>query len=496
LTDISYHPRVQEPGTIIGERYRLVRKIGEGGLAAVWEAEHLTLATKIAVKFLHRTGPMQSDPSQRFLREARVAASVRHRNVVQIIDFGFADDDVPYMVMEFLHGRTLGEHLLEKHALPFEEAAKIIAGTLRGLAAVHAAGLVHRDIKPDNIFLVDDAEEGFYAKLVDFGLSRRAGRSDMTAEGTLMGTPQYMSPEQAAGKTDLDARSDIYSVGVVLYEMIAGEVPFDSESLADILRSVVWTAPRPLHEIVPDVPEKLAFVVETAMAKDREHRFVDARAMRASLLDSGVYTSNEPASGLLTKMAMDEIESSQPSIRLRTSSTGPNPTVPRKKPSLDEQVGVFAVGAGEAQDTDEVKPTPVTTESRAQRKPPASRGAVIAVVALTVIAIGGGWYAWSVGMFATPAVTSVGAPDAAPADASSADAGRVRRRRDAGTPVDAALPSPPPPAAIDAGTARTAPHVEPPRRDPHRTPHPTKRTHGHPTKRTTRHGSSHSRRHH
>ena len=487
---------MQEPGTVVGERYKLVRKIGEGGLASVWEAEHLTLASKIAVKFLHRTGPMQSEASQRFLREARVAASVRHRNVVEIIDFGFADGEIPYMVMEFLHGRTLGELLLERHKLPFEEAAKVCAGTLRGLAAVHAAGLVHRDIKPDNIFLVDDPEEGFYAKLVDFGLSRRAGRSDMTAEGTLMGTPQYMSPEQAAGKTDLDARTDIYSVGVVLYEMIAGEVPFDSDSLADILKDVVWTPPRPLRELTPDVPEKLAFVVETAMAKDREHRFVDARAMRASLLDSGVYTSNEPSSGLLTKMGVDELEASQP-IRLRASTTGPNPAIARKKPSMDEQVGVFAVGTADTQEL-EAKPTPITTESPVQRKPRSGGGGgVWASIVLIAIIAAGGWYAWSEGMFgAMPGVITVGGRDAgAPVDAASeADAGRSRGRRDASAP-----------APLDAGAAVTPAEIDayvapaPPEAARHEPPHhgrPTKRTHAHPTKRTTRHGSSHTRRHH
>jgi serine/threonine-protein kinase len=486
---------VQEPGTIVGERYKLVRKIGEGGLAAVWEAEHLTLASKIAVKFLHRTGPMQSEASQRFLREARVAASVRHRNVVEIIDFGFDDGEIPYMVMEFLVGRSLGDHLLEKHALPFDEAAKIIAGTLRGLAAVHAAGLVHRDIKPDNIFLVDDAEDGFYAKLVDFGLSRRAGRSDMTAEGTLMGTPQYMSPEQAAGKTDLDARTDIYSVGVVLYEMLAGQVPFDSESLADILKDVVWTPPKPLSELVPDVPEKLAFVVETAMAKDREHRFVDARAMRASLLDSGVYTSNEPASGLLTKMALDELESSQPSIRLRhASTTGSNPTIPRKKPSLDEQVGVFAVGTADTQELEEAKPTPVATESPKPRaKKTGGGGRAIAMLALVALVAVGGWYAWSEGMLGSAAIITVGAVDAGAHDANvAADAGRSRRRRDAAAPADAGAASAPA-AEVDAGHA--APHVEPTHREPHRTTHPTKRTRSHPTKRTTRR-TTHTRRHH
>ena len=430
---------MQESGTVVGERYQLVQKIGEGGLASVWEAQHLTLNSKIAVKFLHRTGPMQSEPSQRFLREARVAASVRHRNVVEIIDFGFAEGEIPYMVMEFLHGKSLGQYLEQKGKLPFDEAAGIVAGTLRGLTAVHTAGLVHRDIKPDNIFLVDDPEEGSYPKLVDFGLSRRAGRSDMTAEGTLMGTPQYMSPEQASGHTDLDAR-----------------------------------------------------------------------AMRNSLLDSGVYTGHEPASGLIARMSIDEVEhaGSSPTMAVRAAITGPNAAVRpdasggvarRRDPSTkrneaqNEQVGVFAV----AREDDEGKPTPVATESPVPKKERSSAGWMFGLVALALLA-GAIGIAGSSGVFGTMGTALMsGAADAGAADAASteadaavADSGRrtrgdrVSRRRDAGHSHDAGV-------AVDAFTphgasaagdvdAATRPAAHPPTK--HTTRHPTKHT----TRRTTR----------
>ncbi len=500
---------MQAPGTIVGERYKLVRKIGEGGLAAVWEAEHLTLGSRIAVKFLHRTGPMQSEPSQRFLREARVAASVRHRNVVEIVDFGFAEGEIPYMVMEFLEGRSLGAYLEEKGRLPFDEAARIIAGTLRGLAAVHAAGLVHRDIKPDNVFLVDDPEEGFYPKLVDFGLSRRAGRSDMTAEGTLMGTPQYMSPEQAMGQTDLDARADIYAVGVVLYELVSGIVPFDSDSLADILTSVVHTPPKPLRELVPDVPEKLAFVVETAMAKDREHRFVDARAMRNSLIDTGVYTSDEPPSGLIQRLSIDEAEAAavSPTLPARAAITGPNAVLradasggtkrtdpstgigKRRDPSTkrshaaDEQVGVFTVDKADKADEEgearERKGTPVTAEAAVPKAEPADRGGMLlALGALLVLVVAGG-LAWYAGIFGgagaggTELVTPV-AEGAADGGEATSDAGPARDDAFAGEDAfagDDAFAGQDAFAGDDAGETEMA-HP------------PTKRGVRHPTKRT------------
>ncbi len=286
-----------EAGTILAGRYRLLRAVGRGGLASVWEAEHVALGSPVAIKFLHRTGPRDGELSQRFLREARIAASVRHRNVLDILDFGFAeatsgdtsagdtsaDDAVPYMAMELLNGRTLGALLAAQPRPPLARTIDIVAGTLRGLSAVHDSGLVHRDIKPDNVFLVED-EDGAFPKLVDFGLSRRSGRGDLTEEGMLLGTPQYMSPEQAAGLADLDARTDIYAVGVVLYEMLAGRRPFASGSLAETIDRVLHETPARLSDVAPDVPAPLVEVVETAMDKDRERRFVDARAMRSALL--------------------------------------------------------------------------------------------------------------------------------------------------------------------------------------------------------------------
>jgi serine/threonine-protein kinase len=511
---------MQEPGTIVGERYKLVRKVGEGGLAAVWEAEHLTLGSKVAIKFLHRTGPMQSEASQRFLREARVAASVRHRNVVSILDFGFADGEIPYMVMEFLHGRSLGDHLQEKGRLSFEEATGIVAGMLRGLTAVHAAGLVHRDIKPDNVFLADEPDEGLLPKIVDFGLSRRAGRSDMTAEGTLMGTPQYMAPEQASGSTDLDARVDLYATGVVLYELVSGVVPFDSDSLAELLSRVMNEQPTPLRKLVPEVPEKLAFVVETAMAKDREHRFIDARAMRNSLLDSGLYAGADPPSGLIQRPSIDEAEAEaigvaetvlrEPSgktarISGEASVTGRqrrlDPSTKRSLSQADE-VAVFAVARdddakAEPTGNSAKKPsvsTKVATAKAAEAEPPRSgggAGGVIAILlALAVIGVGAAYLLGALAPygFAPPG----GMPDAnvAEGDASTAAIdeapadGGVETALDAGSSDDAWTPPPDAGAepALDAGDEEDEEPAHPTKRTGRR-PRPTKR---HPVRRPVR----------
>jgi serine/threonine protein kinase len=276
-----------QEGAVIGGRYRLSKLIGEGGMASVWRAEDGTLARPVAIKLLYVRS--HRDPQSivdQFLREARLAASVQHRNVIHTVDFGVTPDHTPFMVMELLDGESLADRMVRSPALRMEEVVHVASLTLRGLSAVHEAGIVHRDLKPQNIFLQRDAESMF-PKILDFGISRSLGSGPQSAiatqQGMIVGTPEYMAPEQARGDADIDKRADIYAMGVILYEGITGRVPFEASSLAELIVKIVSTTAPPMRALRPDVPPLLADCIARALSHDRAARFADAGEFRRAL---------------------------------------------------------------------------------------------------------------------------------------------------------------------------------------------------------------------
>jgi serine/threonine protein kinase len=272
-------------GDVIGGKYRLVHPLGIGGMGAVWRAEHVALKQQVAIKLLDARGPAAHMAVKRFQREAQIAASIRHRNIVYISDFG-TETGVPYLVMELLSGVPLSERFVVGEPLTVAAFLRIIEETLQGLSAVHAAGVVHRDMKPENIFLVREPDDTLFPKLLDFGVSRSTERNaghTITREGIVMGTPEYVSPEQARGKM-ADVRSDIYSLGVVVYEALAGRLPFQADNAADLIVAVLNAEAIPLVSLRPDLGERLGEVVGKAMSRSPDDRFQTAEEMRLALL--------------------------------------------------------------------------------------------------------------------------------------------------------------------------------------------------------------------
>jgi serine/threonine protein kinase len=279
-----------QPLTVIRERYRLDALIGEGGMASVWRAWDLTLQRPVAVKLLFaRESHTEEVLVDRFLREARIAASVQHRNVINIVDFGTTLEGQPFMVMELLEGETLAARLRRQKPLPVADVVQIGHLTLRGLGAVHAAGIIHRDLKPENVYLKNEGGV-VYPKILDFGISRSiepavGPRSALTTrEGVIVGTPEYMSPEQARGVKQLDYRTDLYSMGVVLYEALTGQLPYTSENVGDLIIKIVTGSAKPAHVLAPSVPREISDVVTKAMARQPGDRYRDALEMQEALL--------------------------------------------------------------------------------------------------------------------------------------------------------------------------------------------------------------------
>ncbi len=262
--------------TIIDERYKVLNRIGSGGMADVYCAEDLQLGRRVALKLLYRRFAEDEDFVERFRREASSAAGLQHPHVVSVYDRGEFDGTY-YIAMEYLEGRSLKQIVRTEGALEQGRAVDLVLQILRAARFAHKRGIVHRDIKPHNV-IVDDEDR---AKVTDFGIAR-AGASDMTETGSIMGTAQYLSPEQAQGHP-VDARSDLYSIGIVLYELLTGRVPFDAESAVTIALKQVSEEPVPPRRLNPDIAPELEDIVMRSLAKDPANRFADANEFIAAL---------------------------------------------------------------------------------------------------------------------------------------------------------------------------------------------------------------------
>ena len=279
----------------VGTQYLIDAEIGRGGMAVVYRARDVRLNRRVAIKVLPPELAFNTDVRERFLREAQTSAQLAHPGIVPIYTVGEAEHLV-FFVMALVDGETLGQRLLREKRLPIAHVRGILGDVADALAYAHANGVVHRDIKPDNIML----ERGTGRSVVtDFGIARAAaGDSRLTVTGVAIGTPAYMSPEQALGERELDGRSDIYSLGIIGYQMLAGEPPFRASNTPAMLVKHVSETPRPLDQLRPDAPRALVHAIARALAKKPEARWADALAFRDAVLDErdmGPFVDQTPA---------------------------------------------------------------------------------------------------------------------------------------------------------------------------------------------------------
>ena len=275
-----------QPGTQVTPTVRLVRRIGEGGMGSVWLADHLSLHTQVVVKFMSHELAGNDEGKARFSREAAAAAQVKSPHVVHMLDHGVSEADIPYILMELLEGEDLGRRLAREGTLPPTVVVAVVSQVAKALAKAHAAGILHRDIKPDNIFLCEQGDQDsgdIFIKLLDFGIAKTGPSLDgSTRAGQVLGTPYYMSPEQILGQP-VDARSDLYSLAVVAFEALTGERPFRGDTIG-ALTLAMHSGPLPLPtQIAPQLPEAVDTWFAKACAKDPNDRFQLAKDLANGL---------------------------------------------------------------------------------------------------------------------------------------------------------------------------------------------------------------------
>jgi tRNA A-37 threonylcarbamoyl transferase component Bud32 len=282
--------RTDHSGRILEGRYQLLKRIGEGGMGSVYLGEHAVIGKQVAVKLLREEFSSRPRIVKRFYREARAAAAIKHRNIIDIFDLGISDWGEPFLVMEYLEGESLASLLDRQTRISLAATQTIIGPVLGALDAAHDAGITHRDLKPDNIFVVHEPEGDLTIKLIDFGISKFAQNEEdtkLTMTGSLLGTPDYMSPEQAQGKQDVNHLTDIYAVGVILYEMLTGTLPFIADNYPKLLLKIIGEEPTPPRVACATFPVVAEPLIMRALSKEAGQRFSSAQHMLEAIDEWG-----------------------------------------------------------------------------------------------------------------------------------------------------------------------------------------------------------------
>ena len=386
---------------MLAQKYRLDRTLGRGGTGTVYAATDLRLERTVAVKLLHPRFAENESVARRFVQEARIAARLRHPNVVEVYDFSVAEDGSFFLVLEYLEGQTLGELVENGPVDPFV-LVRLIDPVLEALAEAHRHGVVHRDLKPANIFLAHGPGGVIVPKLLDFGIVKilHGMGSFSTGEGAIMGTPYYMAPEQAQANTKVTPAADVWSIGVVLYEALSGRFPLDyprGASSATVLVHVCTKPPIPIRERTPELAPELASVIDRCLQHDREARFGDAEALRSALRQLGSIRASEAQE--VTDISATSLET--PGMSSASHETPSHPSDATS--SIREREGATSSGhAGPAPSAQRIDSPPGETPSElaprpelpsepppptTNAKPAASAGSSAPLIAAIIVAL-------------------------------------------------------------------------------------------------------------
>ena len=347
------------PGKIIAGRYRLIRLLGEGGMGAVWEAKNEAIARDVAIKVMRPA--IAGDPValQRFFTEAQICGSIRNPGIVDVLDLGRAEDGSPFLVMELLEGESLEARISRERRLLPSVILPIVRDVARTIALAHEKGVIHRDLKPANLFLHLISPSRTVVKVLDFGISKVStpGASiKTTASGAVIGSPPYMSPEHLLGRVAVDLRTDIYALGVILYEALSGRLPFQEENYNTLIISIVTSDPPDIATLIPDLPPHIAALVRGAMAKDRDKRIATMNELAdqiekllpgvadddRSVLAGMAERQEDEAKGIPRAAVSDDVVSTQ------TASAATTIIVPPKRRWLPVSLGIAGIVAGTA----------------------------------------------------------------------------------------------------------------------------------------------------
>lgn len=319
------------PAALLNEKYRIVREIGKGGMGRVYEAIHVEIGRRVAIKHLRLEFSIHQEFVKRFRMEAKLAASIRHDNICEVNDVGVATDGSPYLVMPLLEGCPLADLIEEDEKISLPRLIDIICQALSALETAHKAGIVHRDMKPDNIFITRYGDREDFVKILDFGVSKVINEvmgeqtlTNLTQTGATVGTPYYMAPEQVRGQKDIDGRLDVYAVGVILYEALTGWVPFDGDNINNIIFKILDDPLVAPSDIAPDIPPSLERIVLRAMSREPQERFSSAWEMREALLK---FQSGELAEPPVVVKASKKITPSGSLSSLTSPVSGQDPAL-------------------------------------------------------------------------------------------------------------------------------------------------------------------------